>query len=38
VNDQATLYNYQTQYFRSLTSFATQLAELERTVGKEILR
>jgi outer membrane protein TolC len=38
VDNQATLYNYETQYYRSLTDFAEKLAELERTVGKEILR
>jgi outer membrane protein TolC len=38
VDDQATLYNYETRYFRSLTSFAQKLAELERVVGKEVLR
>jgi outer membrane protein TolC len=38
VDNQATLYNYETQYYRSLTGFAQKLAELERTVGKEILR
>jgi outer membrane protein TolC len=38
VDDQATLYNYETRYYRSLTSFAEKLAELERTVGKEILQ
>jgi outer membrane protein TolC len=37
VDDQATLYNYETRYYRSLTSFAEKLAELDRTVGKEIL-
>ncbi|MQA91756.1 MAG: hypothetical protein GEU90_16300, partial [Gemmatimonas sp.] len=37
LDNQATLYNYETQYFRSLTSFAQGLAELERAVGKEIL-
>ena len=34
---QATLFNYETEYFRVLTDFATTLAELERVVGREIL-
>jgi cobalt-zinc-cadmium efflux system outer membrane protein len=38
LDNQTTLYNYETAYFRSLTGFAQGLAELERTVGKEILR
>jgi outer membrane protein TolC len=38
VDDQATLYNYETRYYRSLTSFAEKLAELERVVGKELLQ
>ncbi len=37
LENQATLFNYETQYFRVLTDFATTLAELERVVGKEIL-
>ena len=37
LDNQATLFNYETEYFRVLTDFATTLAELERVVGKEIL-
>ena len=38
LDNQTTLYNYETAYFRSLTGFAQGLAELERTLGREILR
>ena len=38
LDGQATLFNYETEYFRALTDFAKHLAELERVVGKEILR
>ena len=38
LENQATLFNYETEYFRVLTDFAKTLAELERVVGKEILR
>jgi outer membrane protein TolC len=38
LDDQATLFSYETEYFRALTEFAKTLAELERVVGKEILR
>lgn len=37
LDNQAMLFNYETEYFRVLTDFATTLAELERVVGKEIL-
>ncbi len=37
LENQATLYNYETAYYRSLTTFAARLADLERIVGKEIL-
>lgn len=37
LDNQATLFNYETAYFRSLTDFATTLAELERVVGTEVL-
>lgn len=37
LENQTTLYNYETAYYRSLTTFAERLAELERIVGKEIL-
>lgn len=35
---QTTLFNYEAAYFRTLTSFAKTLAELEQVVGEEILR
>jgi cobalt-zinc-cadmium efflux system outer membrane protein len=38
LENQTTLYNYETAYYRSLTQFAERLAELERIAGKEILR
>ena len=37
LENQATLFNYETEYFRTLTDFATTLAELERVMGEEIL-
>ena len=37
LDNQATLFNYETQYHRLLSDFAQKLAELERVVGKEIL-
>ncbi|HET7322330.1 MAG TPA: TolC family protein [Longimicrobiaceae bacterium] len=36
LESQATLYNYETQYYRALRDFAATAAELERLVGKEI--
>lgn len=38
LENQATLYDYETAYFRGVTDFAKKLAELEQVVGKEILR
>ena len=38
LDNQATLFNYETEYFRGLTDFAKTLAELERVVGKEIIQ
>lgn len=38
LDDQATLFTYETEYFRALTDFARTLAELEQVVGTEILR
>ena len=38
LDGQATLFNYETEYFRVLTDFAKALAELEGVVGKEVLR
>ena len=35
---QATLFTYETTYFRVLSDFARTLAELERVVGEEIVR
>lgn len=35
---QATVFNTETDYYRSLTDFAKSLAELERTVGAGVLR
>ena len=35
---QATLFMYETTYFRVLSAFASTLAQLERLVGEEILR
>ncbi|HUF12303.1 MAG TPA: TolC family protein [Longimicrobiales bacterium] len=37
VENQATLYDYEIAYFRTLTDFAKGLAELERVVGAEVL-
>jgi outer membrane protein, heavy metal efflux system len=37
LDDQATVFNYETEYFRVLSDFARNLAQLERIVGKEIL-
>ena len=38
LDDQAALYSYETEYFRVLSDFARNLAELERIAGKEILK
>jgi outer membrane protein TolC len=35
---QATLFNYETDYYRALTDFAKTLAELEEQVGTEVIR
>lgn len=37
LDTQATLFTYETEYFRTLSDFATTLAELERVVGREVL-
>lgn len=37
LENQTTLYNYETAYFRALADFAIDLAELERIVGAEVL-
>jgi outer membrane protein, heavy metal efflux system len=38
LDNQSTLFTYETEYYRSLSDFAKNLAELERIVGSEILR
>ena len=38
LDTQATLFNYETSYFRVLSDFAKTLAELERVVGEEIIQ
>ncbi len=38
IDAQATVFNTETDYYRSLTDFATSLAKLERTVGAGVLR
>ena len=38
LDDQATLFGYETDYFRVLSEFARTVAELERVVGREIVR
>jgi len=38
LDTQATLFTYETTYFRVLSDFARALAELERIVGEEIVR
>lgn len=35
---QATVFSYETDYFRALSDFATNVAELERVVGEQVLR
>lgn len=37
LDDQATVFSYETDYYRALSDFAKNIAELERVVGKEIL-
>jgi outer membrane protein TolC len=36
LENQAALFDYETEYFRLLSGFATDLAELTRAVGKEV--
>ena len=38
LDNQSTVFNYETEYFRVLSDFAKNLAELERVVGKEIIQ
>ena len=37
LDGQATLFNYETDYFRALSDFAKNIAELERIVGQDVL-
>jgi cobalt-zinc-cadmium efflux system outer membrane protein len=38
LDNQATVFSYETEYFRALSDFARTLAELERVVGREVLK
>lgn len=38
LESQATVYEYETEYYRVLTEFAQDLAELERLIGQEIAK
>jgi cobalt-zinc-cadmium efflux system outer membrane protein len=38
LDNQATVFGYETEYFRAVSEFAKMLAELERVVGGEVLR
>ncbi|MEP6991175.1 MAG: TolC family protein [bacterium] len=38
LENQATIFTYETEYFRALTDVATKVAELERIVGAEVLK
>jgi outer membrane protein TolC len=38
LENQATVFTYETDYFRALSDFAKNVAELERVVGEEVLR
>lgn len=38
LENQTTLYNYETAYYRALADFAKSVAELERVTGVEVLR
>jgi outer membrane protein, heavy metal efflux system len=38
LDDQATVFTYETEYYRALADFAKTLAELERVVGAEVIR
>jgi outer membrane protein, heavy metal efflux system len=38
LENQAIVFNYETEYFRALSDFATSVAELERVVGQEVLK
>ena len=38
IDTQATLFNYETEYYRTLTDFAKTLADLEQQVGTEVIK
>lgn len=38
LENQATVFSAETEYFRALSDFATMVAELERVVGEEVLK
>lgn len=38
IDTQATLFNHETEYYRTLTDFAKTLAELEQQVGTEVVK
>lgn len=38
IDTQATLFNYETEYYRTLADFAKTLAELEQQVGTEVIK
>jgi outer membrane protein TolC len=38
LENQATVFNYETDYYRTLSDFASKVAELERVVGSEVLK
>lgn len=38
LENQATVFTYETEYFRALADFAAKVAELERVVGAEVLK
>lgn len=38
LDSQATVFTYETEYFRALSDFATKLAELQRLTGEEVVR
>lgn len=38
LDNQSTIFNYETEYFRALSDFATNVAELEQLVGEEVIQ
>lgn len=38
LDNQSTVFNYETEYFRALTDFAVKVAELERVVGEGVMK